>query len=87
MDSGSFRQLQVLLLATVDQSKKLNPFIVGKSMKDLVGEIESATTEANGSYLLRVRNPVQVKKLLELKEMCDETAVSVTDHPRLTEHK
>lgn len=93
MDSGSFGQLQVLLLqsegdATLTGKKKLNPFIVGKTLKDLVGEIEGATTEANGNhYVLRVRNPEQVKKLLELKQLCDSSPVSVDVHPRLNKRR
>lgn len=58
MNSGGFGQLQVLLLQGMDltsegSKKKLNPFIVGKTMKDLVGEIDDTKTEADGTmYVL-----------------------------------
>lgn len=44
MNSGGYGQLQVLLMQG-EEEKKLNPFIVGKSMQDHVGEIDVTTTE------------------------------------------
>lgn len=39
-------------------------------MQDLVGVIENTTTEANGmKFVLRVREAVQVRKLLSIKKL------------------
>lgn len=87
MNSGGFGQLQVLLMQG-EEEKKLNPFIVGKSMDILVGEIDGTTTEANGTrYVLRVRNVEQAKKLLAMKNLCDNSPVSVIAHPRLNRRR
>lgn len=76
-------QLQILSLQAVEVDKKLSPFVVGKSIEDLlVGEIEDTNTEANGTkYVLRVRDPRQATKLLNMKELFDHTAVTVVMHP------
>lgn len=95
MNSGGFGQLQVLSLQAVElddkgKKKKLNPFLVGKTMKDLVGEIEDTKTEEEGTvYVLYVRNPDQVKKLLSLKNICqpDGSAIVVVPHPRLNKRR
>lgn len=87
MNSGGFGQQQVLLLQG-EEEKKLNPFIVGKSMYDLVGDIDETTTEANGTrYVLRVRNVEQTKKLLAMKRLCDDSVVSVIPHPKLNKRR
>lgn len=75
-------QLQILSLYATNGETKLCPFIVGKSMQDLVGEIENTTTEANGmKYVLRVRDAGQVRKLLSMKKLFNGTAVTVELHP------
>lgn len=81
-------QLQILSLQAADEDKKLSTFIVGKSIHDLVGDIEDARTEANGTkYVLRVRDAVQAKKLLNMKELFDDTAVKVELHPILNKRR
>lgn len=81
-------QLQILSLHATEADKKLSPFIVGKSMEDLVGEIESTTTENNGTkYVLRVRDAGQAKKLLNMKALFDGTAVTVELHPVLNKRR
>jgi hypothetical protein len=87
MNSDGFGQLQVLLLQSLNE-KKLNPFIVGKSLQDLVGDIDGTTTEAYGTrYVLRVRKVEQVKKLIAMKSLCDGSVVSVIPHPRLNRRR
>lgn len=45
---------------------------------DLVGEVENTTTEANAlKCVLRVRDAVQIRKLLSMKKLFDGTAVTV----------
>jgi hypothetical protein len=62
-----------------------NPFIVGKSIETCAGgPIEGAKTEAQGTkYLLKVRNPSQVVKLLKLTKLIDGTDVEIVPHPTL----
>lgn len=82
-----FGSLSYLLLTSKDTEKPLksDPFIVGKSVEDAAGgSIEGASTEAQGTrYTLRVRNQVQVNKLLKLSTLLDGTEVVVQLHPNL----
>lgn len=88
MSGTGLGQLQVLSLYANDTNKKLCPFIVGKSMKDLVGEIESTTTEANGNkYILRIRSQSQADKLLKMTSLFDGTKITVESHPVLNKRK
>lgn len=87
MNNRNFGQLNVLLLEG-DDGKKLNPFWVGKSLEVQIGDIEGATTEADGlKYVLRVRNADQVKKLLAMKQLHNGVAVSVMLHPTLNKRR
>lgn len=92
MYSNKFGQLNILQLEADDKSQ-LNPFLVGKCLDAYVGEIEGATTEDGGrKFVLRVRNPDQVQKLLALKELKKgvghpSVAVSVMLHPTLNKRR
>nr|XP_029729377.1 uncharacterized protein LOC115266904 [Aedes albopictus] len=88
MGGVGISQLQILSLYAVDVEKELCPFIVGKSVQMLVGDIEATTTEAKGmKYVLRVRDAVQVKKLLSMTTLFDGTAVKVELHPILNKRR
>jgi hypothetical protein len=77
-------QLHILSLEAMAADKRLSPFVVGKSLQQAVGEIESATTEAGGlRYVLRVRDAAQVNKLLALKHLFDGTEIKIQLHPVL----
>lgn len=59
-------------------------FTVGKSIHNAAGEIYSASTESSGSkYVLKVRNEVQIAKLLNMTQLIDGTAIEVALHPTL----
>lgn len=61
-----------------------NPFIIGKSIQQAAGEIERGHTEANRTrYVLKVRKADQVKKLLAITKLLDDTPVTVNYHPTL----
>ena len=84
--SNEFGQLTFLQLSGKDEATlPKNPFLIGTSVeKFLGGSIEGAASEAQGTrYTLRVRNPVQVKKLLSMTKLLDGTEVTVQPHPSL----
>lgn len=83
--TGEFGQAHFLVLQAEDNhSLPKNPFIVGKSIQEAAGEIERAHTEANRSrYVLKIRKVEQVKKLLAVTKLLDETPVKVAYHPTL----
>ncbi|XP_055632836.1 uncharacterized protein LOC129773264 [Toxorhynchites rutilus septentrionalis] len=61
-----------------------NPFIIGKSIENFAGAIESAKSEAKCTrYILRTRSATQVKKLLQMSQLFDGTEVSIVLHPTL----
>ncbi|XP_058810981.1 uncharacterized protein LOC131675864 [Topomyia yanbarensis] len=82
---NEFGALTILMMeGTGDAVLPKNPFVVGKSVEDAAGPIESASSEAKGTrYTLRVRKPEQVTKLLNMTKLIDNTPVSVIPHPIL----
>lgn len=63
-------------------------WLIGTSIEQAVGQIESAYTEDQGSrYVLQVRNPTQVEKLLSLTSLMDGTKISIRYHPLLNRCK
>ena len=67
MYNNKFGQLNILQLEADDRAE-LNPFLVGKCLEACVGEIEAATTKNDVKrFVLQVRKPEQVRKLLALK--------------------
>ncbi|XP_058448897.1 uncharacterized protein LOC131428855 [Malaya genurostris] len=84
--TNKFGELTFLQLTGKDGvSLPKNPFIIGKSVESFVGgPIESAKSEDQGKkYLLKIRNPAQVAKLLTLTKLFDGTEVEVAPHPHL----
>lgn len=62
--------------------------LIGTTIENAVGHIESAATEEQGArYILRVRNPNQVEKLLSLTSLMDGTKISIRYHPVLNRCK
>lgn len=62
----------------------IEPFIIGKSLEDHAGKIESAKSEAKGTrYVLKTRNAAQVEKLLSMSQLYDGTEVEIQLHPTL----
>lgn len=83
-----FGALTVLLLQKEGKRDLPNPFVVGLSIEKVAGEIENTRSVNDGEkYILRVRNPTQVKNLLAMKTLTDGTSVSVTLHPILNKCK
>lgn len=82
---NEFGAVTTLLLTGKDGSSlPVEPFIIGKSIEDLVGPIESAKSEAQCSrYVLRTRKVTQVEKLLKMTELYDGTEIEVKLHPTL----
>lgn len=79
-----FGALTVLLLQKAGNNDLPNPFIVGLSIERAAGQIENTKSVNDGEkYILRVRNPTQVKSLLAMKTLTDGTIVSVVYHPTL----
>lgn len=79
-----FGQRIVLLLQPTETSVlPNNPFIIGKSIEQTCGKIESANTEENGTkYALKTRSVDQARKLLAMTELIDGTKVEVVTHPK-----
>lgn len=49
-----------------------NPFVIGKSIEQTCGKIESANTEENGTkYALKTRSVDQARKLLAMTKLID----------------
>lgn len=82
---NEFGAITTLLMTGKDGvSLPTEPFIIGKSIEDLVGPIESAKSEAQCSrYVLRTRKPLQVEKLLKMSKLCDGTEIEIKLHPTL----
>lgn len=78
---------QLIVLQMKSRNKKglpKKPFMIGESIENAVGRIESAKSEAQGAtYILRVRNPAQAEKLLAMKTLADKIKSEVTYHPFL----
>lgn len=64
-----------------------NPFTVPKSIQNAVGKIADAIHTRNGEIILKVRNENQVKKLLKLEKLIDDTQVHVVRHPTMNSVK
>lgn len=81
---GMFGQRIVLLLQPTGTSMlPNNPFVIGKSIEQTCGKIESANTEENGTkYALKTRSVDQARKLLAMTKLIDGTKVEVVTHPR-----
>lgn len=82
---NEFGALTTLLMTGKNgKALPLEPFIIGKSIEDLIGPIEDAVSEDKASkYVLRTRKPAQVEKLLTMTELVDGTEVEVVLHPKL----
>lgn len=87
---NEFGQLTILEMTRKD-GKKLtdNPFLFGKFIESVAGgPIVSAKSEAKRTrYILHIRNPAQVEKLLALTNLDKNTEVSVTYHSKLNSCK
>ena len=84
--TNKFGELTFLQLTGQDGvSLPKNPFIIGKSVEACAGgPIESAKSEDQGKkYTLKIRDPAQVAKLLQLTKLFDGTEVTVVPHPSL----
>ena len=78
--TNKFGELTFLQLTGKDSTAlPKNPFIIGKSVEACAGgPIESAKSEAQGTkYTLRVRDPIQVAKLLKMTKLFDKTDIEV----------
>ncbi|XP_049294397.1 uncharacterized protein LOC125769637 [Anopheles funestus] len=78
--------MKFLVLQTTDDSPlPKNPFIVGKSISSLAGELsEPGKIIDNGKkLLLKTRSARQFQTLLSLTKLIDGTSVSVTPHATL----
>ncbi|XP_055604230.1 uncharacterized protein LOC129752482 [Uranotaenia lowii] len=78
--------IQFILLKPKTETSKLpsNPFVISKSVDQLVGKIHGAHPIDDGkNYLLKVRNPNQVGKLLQLSKLIDGTPVATEMHQTL----
>ncbi|XP_055591311.1 uncharacterized protein LOC129743353 [Uranotaenia lowii] len=70
-----------MLTASKDQELPKNPFIIGKSVQQLIGKVEDARSINNGtSYVIKVRDAKQAEKLLAMKKLFDDTEVTVSYH-------
>lgn len=81
---GMFGKRIVLLLQPTETNVlPNNPFIIGKSIEQTCGKIESANTEDGGKkYALNTRSVDQANKLLAMTELIDGTKVEVVTHPK-----
>lgn len=83
---GTYGKVIVLLLKPINEGMlpKNHPFIVGKSIKLMIGDAYTATTEAKGTkYVIKVRNQIHATKLLDMKKLFDGTPIEITVHPTL----
>lgn len=83
-------ELTVLSMKPANEEGKFpdNPFLIRRSIEAEVGDIEDARPEAKGSrYILKVRQAKQVKKLLKLRKLLDDTEVTVDFHETLNIRK
>lgn len=82
---NEFGAVTTLLLTGKDGADlPVEPFIIGQSLEECAGKIESAKSEANCSrYVLKTRIAAQVEKLLAMTQLSDGTEVSIQLHPKL----
>lgn len=84
--TNEFGELTFLSMTGIDDKPlPKNPFLIGTSVEKVAGGvIEGATTEAQCTrYTLKIRNPAQVSKLLNMTALIDGTEVIVKPHPTL----
>lgn len=88
---NEFGRLTILQMTGKDGAAlPVDPDLIGKSIEAVVGNkaIESAQSEERCSrYILRVRNPVHVTKLLNTTTLLDGTEITIVPHPRLNSSK
>lgn len=85
-DPGNTLGELIILQMTGAGGKDLpkNPFIIGKSVEQFAGPVESAKSENKGaSYILHTRNPQQARKLLTMSKLLDETNIIIKTHTKL----
>lgn len=85
-DPGNTLGELIILQMTGAGGKDLpkNPFIIGKSVEQFAGPVESAKSENKGaSYILHTRKPQQAKKLLTMTKLLDETNIIIQTHTKL----
>lgn len=83
-DYGQMSILQLSASGSLPLPK--NPFLIGKCIQQTVGEIEGGRSENQGTcYVLYVRKPDQIKKLLTITKLMDEneTPICIQYHPKL----
>lgn len=83
---NEFGRLTILRMTGLDGADlPVDPYLIGKSIELVVGEtaVESATSEQTKSYVLRVRNPVHVEKLIKMTTLMDGTRIAIGPHPTL----
>ncbi|XP_055605058.1 uncharacterized protein LOC129753283 [Uranotaenia lowii] len=82
---GEHGEIQFLLLKPTTTAKlPAYPFIISKTVELAAGQIVGGHPYDKGeSYLLKVRSPKQVEKLLAVNELIDSTPINITLHPTL----
>ncbi|XP_055605828.1 uncharacterized protein LOC129753998 [Uranotaenia lowii] len=82
---GEFGDMQFLRMKPSGHQKlPKNPFIISTSVEKYVGKIDGGNpTDRGESYLLKVRNPAQINKLLKLDRLIDGTPITIDHHPTL----
>nr|XP_029723039.1 uncharacterized protein LOC115263799 [Aedes albopictus] len=82
-------ELSILVMKpTTNSTLPDDPFIIRMSIEDAVGAIEDARPEARGArYVLKVRQKRQIEKLLKLRKLVDDTAITIEFHETLNIRK
>ncbi|XP_055591175.1 uncharacterized protein LOC129743220 [Uranotaenia lowii] len=85
-----FLQLRMKTVDGVDKRPPLpqNPFLIGKSVEQLVGSSNLKNVEAikegqGAQYILRTSSPEIAEKLLSMTTLLDKTLIEVVPHPTL----
>ncbi|XP_055605493.1 uncharacterized protein LOC129753675 [Uranotaenia lowii] len=90
MDPGNHYERVSYLYLQAKQGFDLpnNPFVIGRSIEQHVGQIEGGYFERNKKrYVLRIRNKEQARKLLDLEVLMDGTPIAIGYHPELNFRK
>lgn len=75
---------RVLIINRTDPDSNMNdvsPFLIGKHLKDHVGELKNLKLQNDGSYHVETTNEKQVTSLLKLAKLEANLNVKITEHP------